>query len=243
MVDLQCCISFGCTGKWFSLYLLYTLSQILFPVGHCKVLNMYISLYISLRCTRGFLGGSNGKDAACSVGHQGSFPGQEDPLEKEMATRPRILAWRIPWTEEPGGLQSTRSQSVGPSWLSIPENGTSSDTQSAQHFDPGPPRLKRLGKWMSVSQPVMVLPCDNLTKTHQEFLAARNLLHSNLCGQLDLPFNKAQHWDDTSSVYKQRFICDWAFNENAPWAFLKGEKCVVILVKSESSKKNTKTYN
>ena len=32
--------------------------------------------------------------------------GQEDPLEKEMATHSIILAWRIPWTEEPGGLQS-----------------------------------------------------------------------------------------------------------------------------------------
>ena len=31
--------------------------------------------------------------------------GKEDPLEKEMATRPSILAWRIPWTKEPGGLQ------------------------------------------------------------------------------------------------------------------------------------------
>ena len=33
-------------------------------------------------------------------------PGREDPLEKEMATHSIILAWRIPWTEEPGGLQS-----------------------------------------------------------------------------------------------------------------------------------------
>ena len=42
--------------------------------------------------------------------------GQEDPLEKEMATRSSILAWSIPWTEEPGGLQS-----IGPenqTWLS-----------------------------------------------------------------------------------------------------------------------------
>ena len=37
--------------------------------------------------------------------------GQEDPLEKEMATHSSILAWRIPWTEEPGGLQSMDSQS------------------------------------------------------------------------------------------------------------------------------------
>ena len=34
---------------------------------------------------------------------------QEDPLEKEMATHSRVLAWRIPWTEEPGGLQSISS--------------------------------------------------------------------------------------------------------------------------------------
>ena len=39
--------------------------------------------------------------------------GQEDPLEREMATHSSILAWRIPWTEEPGGLQSTGSQRVG----------------------------------------------------------------------------------------------------------------------------------
>ena len=39
--------------------------------------------------------------------------GQEDPLEKEMATHSSILAGRIPWTEEPGGLQFTGSQRVG----------------------------------------------------------------------------------------------------------------------------------
>ena len=39
--------------------------------------------------------------------------GQEDPLEEEMATHFSILAWRIPWTEEPGGLQSKRSRRVG----------------------------------------------------------------------------------------------------------------------------------
>ena len=39
--------------------------------------------------------------------------GREDPLEKEMATHSSILAWRIPWTKEPGGLQSTGSQRAG----------------------------------------------------------------------------------------------------------------------------------
>ena len=40
----------------------------------------------------------------------GSIPGSEDPLEKEMATHSSILAWEIPWTEEPGGQQSMRLQ-------------------------------------------------------------------------------------------------------------------------------------
>ena len=39
--------------------------------------------------------------------------GQEDPLEEEMATHSSILAWRIPWTEKPGRLQSMGSQKVG----------------------------------------------------------------------------------------------------------------------------------
>ena len=40
------------------------------------------------------------------------FLGQEDPLEKEMATHFSVLAWRIPWTEEPGRLQSMGSQEL-----------------------------------------------------------------------------------------------------------------------------------
>ena len=43
---------------------------------------------------------------------QVQFLGDEDPLEKEMATHSSILAWRIPWKEEPGGLQSMGSQRV-----------------------------------------------------------------------------------------------------------------------------------
>ena len=59
-----------------------------------------------------FPGGSNSKESACNVGDLGSIPGQEEPLEKGMATHSSILAWRIPWTEEPGGLQSMGLQRV-----------------------------------------------------------------------------------------------------------------------------------
>ena len=44
-------------------------------------------------------------------------PGLEDPLEKGMATHSSILSWRIPWTEDPGGLQSTELQKVGHDWV------------------------------------------------------------------------------------------------------------------------------
>ena len=45
------------------------------------------------------------KNLPATAGDAGSIPGSEDPLEKGMATHSSILAWRIPWTEEPGGLR------------------------------------------------------------------------------------------------------------------------------------------
>ena len=71
----------------------------------------------------GFPGGSDGKESACNAGDRVPTLGQEDPLEKGMqltlvflpgegnATHSSILAWRSPWTEEPGGLQFTGLQS------------------------------------------------------------------------------------------------------------------------------------
>ena len=51
---------------------------------------------------------SVGKGSACNAGNPGLIVGWEDPLEMGMATHSSILAWRIPWTEEPGGPQSKR---------------------------------------------------------------------------------------------------------------------------------------
>ena len=56
--------------------------------------------------------GSDGKESVPKPGHQSSIPGSEDLLEKRMATHSSILAGRIPWTEEPGGLQYMGSQRV-----------------------------------------------------------------------------------------------------------------------------------
>ena len=61
----------------------------------------------------GFPGSSDSKESACNVGDPGSIPGSGRSLKKEMATHSSILAWRIPWTEETGGLQSVGLQRVG----------------------------------------------------------------------------------------------------------------------------------
>ena len=61
----------------------------------------------------GFPGGSDGKESTGSAGDLGLILGWEDPLEKGMATHSSILAWRIPWTEDAGGLQSMGSQTMG----------------------------------------------------------------------------------------------------------------------------------
>ena len=53
-----------------------------------------------------FPGGSDGKESACHAGDPVQSLGWEEPLEKGMATCSSILAWRIPRSEEPGGLQS-----------------------------------------------------------------------------------------------------------------------------------------
>ena len=65
-------------------------------------------------------GGSDSKESACNVGDLGSISGSgEDPLEKGHGTPLQYSCWRIPWTEQPGGLQSIGSQRVGHSWRDL----------------------------------------------------------------------------------------------------------------------------
>ena len=75
---------------------------------------VYISCFFSFM---DFPGGSEVKESACNAGAWVRPLGWEDPLEKEMATHSSILAWRIPWMEEPGGLQSMGSQRIGHDWV------------------------------------------------------------------------------------------------------------------------------
>ena len=68
---------------------------------------------MSTLATAGFSGGSDGKAFPCDTGDPGSAFGLGRYLEEGMATHSSTLAWRIPWREEPGGLQSIGLQRVG----------------------------------------------------------------------------------------------------------------------------------
>ena len=87
---------------------------------------------------KGFPGGSSGKEPACQCRRckrQGSVPGKngfpsKDPLEEGMAAHSSLLAWRIPWTEEPGSLRSIESQRVRHDWSDLAPT-------HAQAYNPG----------------------------------------------------------------------------------------------------------
>ena len=76
----------------------------------------YEDFCVLISCYQGIPGGWDGKASACGAGDLGSIPRLRRPLEKEMATHSSTLAWKIPWTEEPGRLQSLGSQRVGHDW-------------------------------------------------------------------------------------------------------------------------------
>ena len=85
----------------------------------CIVLMYYLCFFVKDQLTifMWMYCGSEGKASDCNAGDLGLIPGLGRSLEKEMATHSSILPWRIPWTEEPGGLQSTGSQRAGHDWV------------------------------------------------------------------------------------------------------------------------------
>ena len=110
-----------------------------FTIFECYTFRLWNSKHIMIdqqEFTVGFTGGASGKESICqcrthlpmqdtSANMWVPSLSQEDPQQKEMATPSSILAWEMPWTEEPGGLQSMRSQSHTTDWLSTAQNGLS----------------------------------------------------------------------------------------------------------------------
>ena len=77
--------------------------------GNVVCVHIYTYMYI---CVWGFPGGSDGKESDSNATDLGSIPGLGRSPVEGNATHSSILAWKIPWTEEPGRLQSMWSQSV-----------------------------------------------------------------------------------------------------------------------------------
>ena len=106
----------------------------------------YYGVWLSAPLTseKEFPCGSDSKESACNAGEPGSIPGSgRSPLEKEMATHSSVLAWKIPWTEEPDRLQSTGSKRVGHDWATSLSKSdkkyprTVSRTQMSAHIRKG----------------------------------------------------------------------------------------------------------
>ena len=117
--DFQC---FKCTAKWFChAYICVSIlfqAVDLFSIQLCVSVNPKFLIEPQMSHFVGFPGGSNSKESTCSAGNMGSIPGSGRSLEEGMATRSNILAWRIPWTEEPGGLHPWHRR-VGHDWATF----------------------------------------------------------------------------------------------------------------------------
>ena len=97
----------------------------------------------------GFPRSASGKEPACQCRRHEIWVRSldwEDPLEEGMATHSNILAWRIPWTVEPGGLKSMDSQRVGRNWTDLIHTHTHTHTHRVSI---SPPSLFSL--WMLVN--------------------------------------------------------------------------------------------
>ena len=82
--------------------------------------------------------------------------GQEDPLERGMATHSSVLAWRIPWTKEPGGLQSTELQRVRQDWVTNTHTHTHTHTHTQQLWIK---LLPILNAYKQGQRPMLADPC------------------------------------------------------------------------------------
>ena len=82
------------------------------PAAFCTLFFFFLLLNIGHSCS-GFPGGSVGEESARNVRDLGLIPALGRSPREKTATHSSILAWRIPWTEEPGELQSMGSQRVG----------------------------------------------------------------------------------------------------------------------------------
>ena len=101
-------VSYGSSGMNFRVHFSHTYENREVNVAYKNWCRIWLKAVMS---------GSGGRESACNAWDQGSIHFQEDPLEKGMATHSSILAWKNPWTEEVGRVQSMGSQRVRHDWV------------------------------------------------------------------------------------------------------------------------------
>ena len=121
-----------------------------------------------------FPGGDSYKEPTCQCRRSGfetwvRFLGWKDPLEEDMATHSSILAWRTPWTEEPGGLQSMGSQRVGHDQSNLAQYiySRKAEIMSSKRDDSDQKGLGMSGigeAWGTECWAKEVAPCGNITQ-------------------------------------------------------------------------------
>ena len=105
-----------CSNFPVAIYFTYSNVYVSVLLSQIVPLSLSPAIFFLLCLLQGFPDGSSDKESACQRRRPKTWVQSldwEDPLEEGMATHSNILAWRILWIEEPGRLQSTRSQRVG----------------------------------------------------------------------------------------------------------------------------------
>ena len=204
-----CCVKLQETEKWCFLYAMgmfglfhrkhrYSCQLVendIYKIKHCVCSHIAFTSgddaftdAINTRTTnlRSFPGGSEVKHLLANAGDTGEMQvgslGQEDPLEEGIATHSSTLAWEIPWTEEPGGLQSMGSQRVGHNWATVQAH---THFLSSTHFPRGLHVLiqtSRQSKGRRIPWNSIQAPTKNLQGTHklQGYVYSTSMHHSPL---------------------------------------------------------------
>ena len=141
--------------------------------------------------------------------------GGEDPLEKEMATHSSILAWRIPWTEELGRLQSMGSQRVGHNWATKTHTPGEGNGNPSQYSCLGSPTHR--GVWRATAHGASKSRTQLSKHTHTHLLCPNLTLPesaSRVCFLRMLP-------QDTETAEYSSFYDEQAWDWSQPCNFLK----------------------
>ena len=147
------------------------------------------------------------------------FLSLKDPLEEEMATHPRILAWRIPWIEEPSGLQSIALQRVGHDWITNTRSAVGLSTFKLQYSLYCSFSLF-LENWLSLPTIGALLPVITpLSLCIQRILAFLVLCHSvqlalaTLCTESLAGFRNIHHLCKSTVGIERSFLMSCFFPE------------------------------